>query len=58
MKEMELNPIMTSMSSLPTSEALFPAITVDGGQSYDPMGFVRKALNRYHPETEEEKECR
>ena len=56
MIENELNPIMTSMTSLPTSQALFPAISVDGGHAYDPMGFVRKAMNRYQPETDTDKD--
>ena len=47
---------MTSMTSLPTSQALFPAISVDGGHAYDPMGFVRKAMNRYQPETDTDKD--
>ena len=55
LRENELNPVMTSISSQATSKAHFPSISIDGGQSYDPMGFVRKALNRYHPTSDTEK---
>ena len=40
-------PILTILDVVPASEVPFPAVTVDGGQTYDHFGIVKKAWNRY-----------
>ena len=52
------NPIITILNVVPVAEVPFPAVTVDGGQTFDPAGIVRKAWNRYRrdEQTDESKD--
>ena len=41
------NPILTILNVVPAAEVPVPAVTVDGGKTFDPVGIVRKAWNCY-----------
>ena len=44
------NPITISLSTIPVTKVPFPAVTVDSGKAWNPMGYPRKALARSLPD--------
>ena len=48
------NPITISLSTIPVAQVPFPAVSVDSGKSWDPMGYPRKDLARTLPDKSKE----
>ena len=47
MQEVKDNPMKISLSTISASDIPFPAVTVDSGRIWNPMGFARKALSGF-----------
>ena len=49
--ENTLNPIVTTIESIPTKQVPFPAVTLDGGQIMNPLAYAEKSQNMLTAET-------